>query len=148
METRKGIITMMTISKIHRVRPPISDKLREKILIRDNYTCRYCGTKSGPFHIDHVYPHSKGGVTLEENLVTACVKCNMEKRDKIGIWPNPLHIFDNINRLVGTTIIMIGLITVTSDVFPLMPDMMKYNWIFSVVGSLIAWIGLWIVLKN
>jgi hypothetical protein len=31
--------------------------------------------------IDHVKPFSKGGVHDEQNLVVACNKCNMRKRD-------------------------------------------------------------------
>jgi len=68
----------------------ISEELKWKVLRRDNCTCRYCGEQTGPFHMDHVYPVSKGGETSFENLVTACPRCNLQKYDRVGIWPNPI----------------------------------------------------------
>jgi hypothetical protein len=66
---------------------------REQIIKRDLGMCRYCGSKSKPFHIDHVYPYSAGGVTKVENLVTSCQRCNFGKHKKIGIWPKPIGYF-------------------------------------------------------
>ena len=68
-------------------RERISPELRERVLARDNFTCRYCGSTKAPFHLDHVYPFSKGGETTYENLVTACAKCNVKKHNRVGIWP-------------------------------------------------------------
>lgn len=58
-------------------------KLRFMILKRDNYTCQYCGSKppTVTLHIDHIIPVSKGGLTIEENLITACMNCNLGKGD-------------------------------------------------------------------
>jgi len=72
-------------------REDISDDLRYAIFERDGYQCRYCGREEPPFHIDHVYPVIKGGETSYNNLVTACVKCNLEKHDKVGIWPKSIE---------------------------------------------------------
>ena len=41
--------------------------------------CVYCGSESGPFHLDHVVPKSRGGSDQPENLVTACARCNLSK---------------------------------------------------------------------
>ena len=71
-------------------REPTPQRMREEVFRRDKYTCRYCGTKEGPFHADHVYPYSKGGETTVDNLVTACPSCNGKKQAKIGIWPKPI----------------------------------------------------------
>src|SRR3990167_1825809 len=60
-------------------REPTPQWLREKVFERDNYTCRYCGSKEPPFNADHVYPYSLGGQTTVENLVTACSRCNGKK---------------------------------------------------------------------
>jgi hypothetical protein len=68
-------------------RQKMSRSLMSDILLRDNYTCQYCGTRRGPFHIDHVYPVSRGGQDIPENLVTSCAKCNTQKGAKIGVWP-------------------------------------------------------------
>ncbi len=58
---------------------------RYRILTRDHYMCRYCGRRPPEveLRIDHVIPYSKGGKTVDENLVTACFECNAGKSDKI-----------------------------------------------------------------
>jgi 5-methylcytosine-specific restriction endonuclease McrA len=54
---------------------------RMNILLRDGYTCQYCGTKQRrqDLNIDHVIPHSQGGATEWENVVASCVRCNLKK---------------------------------------------------------------------
>ena len=42
-------------------------------------TCIYCGKTSES--IDHVIPRSKGGLTITENCVPACLSCNGSKTD-------------------------------------------------------------------
>ena len=64
----------------------ISDKLRYKVLKRDNFKCCACGASpakdpSVELHIDHITPWSKGGETILENLQTLCSKCNIGKSD-------------------------------------------------------------------
>ncbi len=44
-------------------------------------SCAYCGTRTGPFHRDHVVPRSRGGPDEPLNIVFACVACNSSKRD-------------------------------------------------------------------
>lgn len=75
------------------MRDSISNKVREYVLKRDEYTCRYCGNTKVPFHLDHVYPFSKGGETTAQNLVTSCENCNYQKRNNVGIWPKPIGYF-------------------------------------------------------
>lgn len=54
--------------------------IREKVRNRDRDTCRYCGKVcTGPIHLDHVIPSSRGGGDSDTNLVVACVECNMRK---------------------------------------------------------------------
>ena len=76
-------------------RKGISQKRRNIILSRDGYRCQYCGrpVDSSNSHIDHVYPVSHGGKTVDSNLVTSCIPCNMSKSNTIGMWPN--HLFSN-----------------------------------------------------
>lgn len=62
----------------------IPDKLRYKVLKRDNFKCCACGASpakdpSVELHIDHIIPWSKGGETTMENLQTLCSKCNLGK---------------------------------------------------------------------
>ncbi len=65
-------------------RASITENLKKKIFERDNYTCQYCGRKgTGPdLQLDHIVPLSRGGTNDEENLITACGKCNAEKANK------------------------------------------------------------------
>lgn len=55
---------------------------KKNILKRDNYTCQYCGKRGDGLTIDHVIPRSRGGLTTWNNVVTACIKCNLKKGDR------------------------------------------------------------------
>jgi 5-methylcytosine-specific restriction endonuclease McrA len=45
--------------------------------------CHWCGKKCAKrFHVDHYVPLSKGGLHVIENLVIACVTCNLGKHAK------------------------------------------------------------------
>lgn len=77
-------------------REKITPEFRLFILERDNHTCRYCGSRTPPFHLDHVYPVIKGGETSLDNIVTACISCNAKKHSRIGIWPKPIGYFDGL----------------------------------------------------
>ena len=53
---------------------------RRAVFARDDHTCQYCG---GPADsIDQVLPRSRGGGHDWENLVAACRRCNLAKRDR------------------------------------------------------------------
>ena len=79
----------LTVSAFTRdQRALMTNKLRENIKIRDNYTC--CNCKNSLYkepnlllEIDHIIPVSKGGYTVEDNLQTLCWKCNRSKSNKI-----------------------------------------------------------------
>jgi 5-methylcytosine-specific restriction endonuclease McrA len=60
-------------------------RLRAK-QIRDgleiSYRCPYCGGNIGSTpHADHIYPLSLGGLSTDENMIFACSKCNLKKKD-------------------------------------------------------------------
>lgn len=57
----------------------IPRRLRSAVYERDGHKCSYCGTESGPFQIDHIFPWSRGGRHQLENLCIACVSCNALK---------------------------------------------------------------------
>lgn len=63
---------------------PVSKSLRFEVLRRDQFTCRYCGSKAPDvqLHVDHVVPAALGGPDTPENLVTACVDCNAGKANR------------------------------------------------------------------
>jgi 5-methylcytosine-specific restriction endonuclease McrA len=54
---------------------------RRNILARDNNQCQYCGghPPRQNLSIDHVVPRSRGGKDTWDNLVVACMKCNVSK---------------------------------------------------------------------
>lgn len=53
---------------------------KKEILKLLSRPCLYCGFKSE--HIDHILPLSRGGSHSIGNLVGACSKCNLSKRNK------------------------------------------------------------------
>jgi hypothetical protein len=58
-----------------------------RIYERDGFRCAYCGHSSyehgAVLHLDHIIPRSAGGLDIAGNLITACAKCNCEKKDSI-----------------------------------------------------------------
>ena len=59
--------------------------LRFDVFKRDDFRCVYCGLSVADgviLHADHVIPESKGGPTVIDNLVTACLDCNLGKSNK------------------------------------------------------------------
>ena len=60
--------------------PKIRDRRwRKSIHEFTNQRCIYCGKNSES--IDHVLPRSKGGLSITENCVPACLSCNGSKTD-------------------------------------------------------------------
>ncbi|MBW4512507.1 MAG: HNH endonuclease [Scytonematopsis contorta HA4267-MV1] len=52
---------------------------RRNILHRDGHSCQYCGYTGDELTLDHVIPRSRAGGDSWENIVTACVRCNVKK---------------------------------------------------------------------
>lgn len=54
---------------------------RRNIYARDGNRCQYCGKKSATteLSLDHVVPRSQGGKSTWDNIVCACLKCNIKK---------------------------------------------------------------------
>lgn len=54
---------------------------RRNIFERDKNTCQYCGRKmpKTELTLDHVIPRSRGGIDSWDNLVLACMHCNVQK---------------------------------------------------------------------
>ena len=90
-------------------RPFAPRKLSKKeILLRDKYTCQYCGTQSQQLTLDHVVPRRQKGAHTWENVVAACSKCNLRKagftpeeakmklfREPRAPQPNPYRMLQN-----------------------------------------------------
>lgn len=67
---------------------------RKGVLVRDNYTCIYCGVQPGAvvkgkvisksdLTVDHILPKSRGGKDQWTNTACACYYCNHRKSDKL-----------------------------------------------------------------
>jgi 5-methylcytosine-specific restriction endonuclease McrA len=63
---------------------------RRNIFARDNNLCQYCGKKfpTPELSLDHVVPRSQGGQSTWDNVVCACVECNVKKG---GRTPKQAH---------------------------------------------------------
>ncbi|MGD1909192.1 MAG: HNH endonuclease [Leptolyngbyaceae cyanobacterium] len=68
----------------HYVRVPYKEipLTRRNILQRDSHTCQYCGYSGDGLTLDHVLPRSRRGGDTWENMVTACVRCNVKKGNR------------------------------------------------------------------
>jgi 5-methylcytosine-specific restriction endonuclease McrA len=57
---------------------------RHNIYLRDGNCCQYCGRKypTAELSLDHVIPLSRGGKSTWENVVCACLKCNVKKGNR------------------------------------------------------------------
>ena len=60
--------------------------LRIAVADRDRGQCRYCRLlqvgQAASFHVDHVWPRSRGGLTVLDNLALQCTSCSLHKSNK------------------------------------------------------------------
>ena len=54
----------------------IDQVIQWKVYFRDKFRCRYCNRIGVPLSVDHIILWEEGGPSTEENLITACKKCN------------------------------------------------------------------------
>lgn len=78
----RAMLDYMEMERKASTRPAIPMATRQEVFERDKYTCVYCGEHESSMHIDHVKPWSKGGTHDIDNLVLACVDCNLSKGAK------------------------------------------------------------------
>ncbi len=55
---------------------------RRNVLERDRHSCQYCTYRGDQLTLDHIIPRSRGGIDSWENLVAACVRCNIKKGNR------------------------------------------------------------------
>ena len=81
------IVRLLRYDRIPRVRVKLN---RRNLFARDQNHCQYCGRKfsSSELSLDHVVPRSQGGASSWQNLVCACMKCNVRKG---GRTPRQAH---------------------------------------------------------
>jgi 5-methylcytosine-specific restriction endonuclease McrA len=54
---------------------------RRNLFARDQNRCQYCGKRfsTSELSLDHVIPRTQGGKNCWENIVCACIRCNVKK---------------------------------------------------------------------
>ena len=60
----------------------IRGSVRKDVMLRDKYTCQYCGSQD-ELVLDHIFPFSRGGSNEADNLQVLCRDCNARKSDSI-----------------------------------------------------------------
>ena len=88
------------------LRQRLTTKAKEQIYIRDKFECQYCGSKE-ELEVDHIIPISKGGTNENDNLITACHRCNTSKSDKdleefIKDNLNNINFLDRVYKILDT----------------------------------------------
>lgn len=53
--------------------------VRNYLLKKFNYQCKYCGKEDTPLEVEHITPKSRGGSDRVDNLTISCHKCNQKK---------------------------------------------------------------------
>jgi 5-methylcytosine-specific restriction endonuclease McrA len=72
------IIRLISYDRLPRHRVKFN---RRNLFARDGNRCQYCGKKfaTAGLSLDHVLPRSRGGLATWENIVCACLRCNVKK---------------------------------------------------------------------
>jgi 5-methylcytosine-specific restriction endonuclease McrA len=81
------IVRLLVYDKLPRTTVKLN---RRNLFARDQCHCQYCGKKfpSSELSLDHVVPRSQGGTNSWNNIVCACVRCNIKKG---GRTPTQAH---------------------------------------------------------
>jgi len=103
-------------------RKQIPPKIKLIVFKRDNYTCKLCGRTPAlnpgiSLDVDHIFPHSKGGLIELDNLQTSCSSCNRSKgndeelnktiRNEIDAILNEINprILDELNKTKNVKVV-------------------------------------------
>lgn len=72
------VIRLLGYDRLPRTRVKFN---RRNLFARDGNRCQYCGKRfpAAELSLDHVMPRSRGGGMDWENIVSACVRCNVRK---------------------------------------------------------------------
>lgn len=72
------IIRVLSFSKVPKQQVKFN---RRNVFARDRNSCQYCGIRcsTSELSLDHIIPRSRGGGACWENMVCACVRCNVRK---------------------------------------------------------------------
>jgi 5-methylcytosine-specific restriction endonuclease McrA len=72
------IIRLLTYERFPRQKVKFN---RKNLFARDGNRCQYCGKKfpNTELSLDHLVPRSRGGRATWDNIVCACLRCNVRK---------------------------------------------------------------------
>ena len=57
-------------------------RIRDRVLLRDEYTCRKCGRVTVDLEVDHIVPLGDGGPEGDNNRQCLCKDCHIKKTAK------------------------------------------------------------------
>jgi 5-methylcytosine-specific restriction endonuclease McrA len=66
---------------VKRIRGGRLDKIRQRVMLRDLYTCRMCGRVTAHGEVDHVTPLGDGGQETDANRQYLCRDCHHKKTE-------------------------------------------------------------------
>lgn len=91
--TEAGRIIKAIFRKVER---SISGAVQQRIWVRDDLRCMYCGRAMGKIQltVDHFIPLEQGGENCEGNYISACRKCN---KDKGNMSPSDYCVAKNLD---------------------------------------------------
>ena len=75
------------------------ERIRQRVLARDNYLCVVPGCNAQATHVDHIIPKVAGGTDEDHNLQAMCREHNLKKGAAMAhrqTWLNPRY-FTNTN---------------------------------------------------
>ena len=87
MQTLKPSIAKLDMTRTApaatpRIRGHALQRIRQRIILRDEYTCQECGRVTPGGHVDHVTPLFMGGAECDANRAYLCIDCHQAKSDK------------------------------------------------------------------
>ena len=92
-----GFVSYEPESRAVKERAP-TKKQRMRILERDGFRCQLCGERPSDnehitLHVHHIRPFGKGGLTIDENLITLCHTCHggLDPHEKLSLFWLPGH---------------------------------------------------------
>ena len=77
VDTRKGASVCTD-----RITGPPLQKIRTRVMLRDEYTCQICGRVTAHGEVDHKTPLCDGGSESDSNRWYLCVGCHQDKSKK------------------------------------------------------------------
>lgn len=83
-KAKDGTLTKIILRKSSR---NVEPTVQWKVFRRDECRCRYCGRNDAPLTVDHLVLWEQGGPSTEENLLSACRKCNKARGNmEYDVW--------------------------------------------------------------